>query len=313
LLLIVSCALPVSVKAADIPQGFQIRPLIVDLNADRGKTYTINVNLMNVTTADLVYKGAARDFKAHDESGTPEVLLNSNLPASSSVAGWISIPQNIAIKSKQNKTFPVTITIPPNAEPGGHYGVLQFSGSAPELESTGVAAEASVGTLLFIRVNGQATESLELRDFFTMRGQSRSSWFEYGPITLVERINNTGNVHMRPTGEVTISNMFGKTVATLKVNEQKNIVLPTSTRRFDQTLHKKWLFGRYTASVSLAYGTQGQVLLGTTSFWVVPYKLIVLILLVLAALVLTIRFFIRRYNAKIIQKALDEKAKNNRP
>ncbi len=289
--------------APSTAQGLQISPVIIELNADKGQTYNLKLSVLNVTTGDLVFKSFVNDFKAKDETGNPQVLLTSDLPPSASVISWVQPIGNIPLAAKQTKTLIVPVTVPANAESGGHYGVIRFSGTAPEEQETSVSLAASAGVLLLVRVSGQITENLKISEFFTQKGSQRTSWFETGPVTFVERISNTGNVHVKPIGDLTVSNMFGKHVATLKVNETKGNILPASTRRFEQTLNKKWMLGKYTAAVNLAYGTQGKVLAGTTTFWVIPYKLIIVILIVLAVLIFLIRMLVKRYNRRVIQKA----------
>ena len=299
-------------SSARAEQGLQFTNPIIDIQAERGKTYTARISLLNVTTSDLTYYTTMHDFRSKDENGVAEVLLKDYLPASSSLAKWIQPVGDIAIKAKQTKQIEVRIAVPADAEPGGHYGMVRFSNSAPELDQTGVAIVGSTGPLILVRVSGDVREHLDIKEFFVSRDNTRRGWFEASPVTFVERIQNSGNVHVQPTGDLTITDMFGKNIATLKVNEQKGNILPSSVRKFEQTLNKKRMFGRYTATVSLAYGTQGQVLLGATSFWIIPYKIIIAILLLLLCITLSARLLIRRYNDKIIKRALHEQTRHKK-
>lgn len=309
LLSLANILLPIRTSAE---QGLQITNPIIEIQAEAGKTYTAKISLLNVTTADLVYSTTANDFRAKDEAGTAEVLLNGYLPASSSMAKWIQPIGTIAIKAKQTKQIEIRVVVPKDAEPGGHYGIIRFTGSAPEIDDNGVALIGSTGPLILVRVSGDIKEALDINEFFAVKGNKRKSMFETGPIGFVERIKNTGNVHLKPVGDLTVTNMFGKNVSSLKINESKSNVLPDSIRKFDQTMNNKWLFGRYTASMSVAYGTKGQVLLASTSFWVIPYKLLLIVLLFFVAIIYIIRLLIRRYNDKIIKRALNENKKQNK-
>lgn len=285
-------------------QGLQISPVIAEIIVDPGKTYNINITVQNVTTGDLYYQAFVNDFRAKDETGAPQVLLNQDLPASLSLVHWFKPIPSLLIHAKQSVVVPVQISIPADTEPGGHYGVIRFSGIAPELKDTGVALSASVGTLVLARVSGQAKEGLQLKDFYALRSSKRSNFFETGPLTFVERLYNSGNVHLKPEGSIIVKDMTGKVVSTLAVNPNGGNILPLSTRRFEQSLNKGWMFGRYHANMSLAYGTGGQVLQHTLTFWVIPYKLIIIVLVVLIAVIWLIIWSVKRYNRKIIKKAL---------
>lgn len=284
--------------------GFQISPVLVELNADPGKQYTINIVLKNITTSTLATRSQVNDFGAKNEVGDPEIFLDERENRTYSLKSWVDKVPSYTLKSQESKTIPVTINIPADAEPGGHYGVVRFTGVAPELsgDDNAVSLSGSIGTLVLVRVSGDIKESIKLEEFFAAQGTQKSSFFEKGPINLVERIKNTGNVHIKPTGTVVVKDMFGKTKASLKVNEPPKNILPDSIRRFEQEWNKKWLFGRYTADLNLAYGTTGQVLTGQLVFWVIPWKLIIIVLLSLIALFFILRFAIKKYNTMIARK-----------
>lgn len=303
---------PVSSSAQSVSnsgQGFQISPVTVELNADPGKSYTIDLKLKNVTAGPLVAKGQVNDFIAKGENGDPEILLDDDAHSTYSLKSWVGQIGGGQFKSQETKTISVKINVPTNAEPGGHYGVIRFTGVAPELESdqSAVALSASIGTLVLVRVSGDVKESARVEEFFTSQNGKKASFFEYGPINLVERIKNTGNIHIKPAGTVVVRDMFGKTIASLKVNDPPKNVLPNSIRRFEQELNKKWLFGRYSADVSLGYGSTGQVMTAQMAFWVIPWKLIGVILLFIIAIILVSRSGIKRYNSHIIKKSQKSK------
>jgi hypothetical protein len=206
-----------------------------------------------------------------------------------------------------------TVNVPLNAESGGHYGVLRFSSTPPEEDGGKVSVGASTGMLFLIRVSGEITESAKVASFTTAStvDDKQSSFFEKAPLKFVTRIKNDGNVHLKPTGQIDVYDMFGGVVTTIKVNEVKANVLPDSIRRFDTTLDNGWMFGYYTANVTLGYGTQGQVVTGTTSFWVIPYKIVAVALLVLITLVFILVRIMKVYNKRIIKKAIQKHDKNN--
>ncbi len=201
--------------------------------------------------------------------------------------------------------------MPADAEPGGHYAVFRFTGQAPELQETGVALSASIGTLVLLRIGGAITEKANVVEYYSATPTfAKSAFFETGPIGFVERIRNDGNIHIKPTGTIEVTDMLGRNAGTLRVNgdptnpqDPPRSILPQSIRRFQQTLNSKWMFGRYTAKMKLTYGPNATLLESTTTFWVIPYKLILLVLLIGIILFFLIRFLIRRYNQHIIKLA----------
>ena len=191
-------------------QGIQISPTLVELNASKGKTYNINLGVTNVTGTDLVYKTSVSDFGASGETGSPHIFIDKKLTPASSVITWVDTAPSFALDAHKSKTVTAQINVPANAEPGGHYGVLQFSGTAPTLDRTGVGLSASAGVLLLIRVDGLITEKAELASFYTSATQSgkETSFFESGPVYFVVRIQNVGNIHVKPVGNIEVTDMF---------------------------------------------------------------------------------------------------------
>lgn len=293
-------------------QGMQISPALVELNAVRNKTYTINLNILNVTAYDLDYSVSIEDFSASDETGSPKILIDEALPSSISMKDWFSHIEKFKLNARQSQKISFNINIPDNAEAGGHYGVLRFSGTAPEIESTGVGLSASAGVLILVRVDGDVKEEANLASFLASSNGKQPILIESGPITFITRIKNIGNVHVKPVGNIELRDIFGNLLETMPVNENKSNVLPNSTRRFESEYKKTWMFGRYSASLTLGYGTTGQAITKTIHFWVLPYKLILSIVLIGATILFILSKILKMYNRHIIEKIKNEEAKNKK-
>jgi hypothetical protein len=84
------------------------------------------------------------------------------------------------------------------------------------MRTTGAAVGYDVANIVSIRVAGDVSEGAEIRQFSTDQ-------FVYGStdVNFTLRIENLGNVLVRPSGPLEITNMFGKTVATLVFNESQ--------------------------------------------------------------------------------------------
>lgn len=288
-------------------EGLQISPVVVDLNAQKGHTYSVPVKLTNVTTEDHTYYSVVNDFTSQGETGSPRILLNSTLPDTASIITWVSAQKQMTIKAGESATLNAQITVPSNAESGGHYGTLRFSGVAPTPQSAGIGLAASTGMLFLIRVDGNITEKASVASFTTATTDDKQTgFFEKAPLNLVVRIKNEGNVHIKPFGQIVVHDMFGGLVATIPLNDQKSNVLPNSVRRFDVTLNNSWMFGHYTADLALGYGTSGQALTATTDFWVIPYKIVLVALISLVTVVFILVRMVKVYNKRIITKAIQK-------
>jgi multisubunit Na+/H+ antiporter MnhC subunit len=83
-------------------------------------------------------------------------------------------------------------------------------------------------------------------------------------------------------------------------------VLPDSVRKFTVKLDKVGAFGKYTLVGNFGYGNDGQLLSGSTTFYVVPLAAIIIvaaIVILIVFLIFALPKLIRGYNRKIVQRA----------
>lgn len=278
LVAILLCAAKMSgVYAADTSHvGLAITPPTFDLTANPGDTMHNEIRVDNLTDSPLDLTTELRNFTALGEEG--EVALTQE-NSSFSLASWITVsPQGVQVPAKGSQTFQFDIHVPSNAEAGGHFGSIVFKTAAkPFTGGSGLSVAQELGSLILLKVAGPVTERASIQSF-----AATPSFLEYGPATFETRIKNEGNVHIKPTGTITITDAFGTKVATIPV-DAKN-VLPGAVRKLTSTWQTKSLFGRYVATLSLQYGTNRPVLTASTSFIVVPWRMVLIVLIILAGL-----------------------------
>lgn len=283
--------------------GLEISPALVELNGDKGKDYTINLSVTNVTENELIFDSMVNDFGSKDESGSPGVILNSDTENPLSIKTWVNDIPEFTLKAGEKRKLTATVSIPGDAIPGGHYGVIRFSGRNPAAGTDNVNLTASAGTLILIRVSGDVIEKLELPTFEATRDGKAGASFEVGLLTFVTRFENKGTVHVKPVGQIEIKDMFGNKFDVLPLNTAGGNVLPGSIRRFEAASDKPFLFGKYTADLTVSYGTTGGAIVQSISFWVIPYKLILIGLVGLITVIYILRGLVKRYNSYIIKSA----------
>lgn len=295
-------------------EALEIGPPVLNLSANPGEVINTKINLRDISSGNLVVHGQVNDFTASGEDGTPKILLEEGASTPYSFKSWLAPLPSFTLKPREIKTLPITISVPKDASPGGYYGVIRFTANPPELDGTGVSLSASLGSLVLLKVNGVAKEELSLVSFTASANNKSGRIFENIPIKFSERIKNSGNIFEQPTGLVTITDVFGKKVATLPINQPPGNILPQSIRKFDEKLDKsvlgnKRLFGRYHAELKVNYGSNKQVLTSSLYFWVIPYKLISIIIVLLIIAFFVIRKLIKRYNQHIIAQAKKSSSK----
>src|SRR3990170_5410776 len=253
--------------------GIQISAPVYNFGIDPGGTAQDIIKVKNVSDSTQTFYPEVFDFKPIGETGAPQFILNKESENYTySLASWIKVSKEaMTLKPNESTAINFTISVPKGAEPGGRYAGILFGTSPPQTSGTQIAISNKVGAFILVRVSGDEKELATLKEFSTAK-----NFYEYPPVDLVVRVENKGNVHVAPKGNIEIKDIFGRKVAVLPVNEKNGNVLPESIRRFDKDTNAlTWkpggfTIGRFSANLLLTYGDSGKQLSGSLSFWVVP-------------------------------------------
>lgn len=299
-------------------EALTIVPPSLEYAVKPGETINAKIKLFNEESNAITVFSSVANFTAKGERGEPDFQFEDT---PTGAASWVEPPAGaITVKPNDRIELPVTITVPANAEPGGHY-VSVFFGTDPTLKAENggqVTVRSLLGTLVILRVDGTIRESATVAGFTAGNGKTLTKL----PATFTLRIKNTGNVHVRPQGEVVIKNLFGGEPARLSLNETNGAALPDSVRAYDviwkkaaekqttgnffEELGHQWrnfALGPYTATASITYGSNKQNLVATTKINVIPWQLLLVSGLIIVIVILAIVFGIRAYNQAIINRA----------
>lgn len=299
----------------NVGQALEIAPPLITLTANPGQVINTTVQLRDITKTNLEVTNEIDDFVAAGEDGTPKIITGNDSTNPFQLKQWIKPLPAFTLTPNQIQKLPVTIDIPKNASPGGHYGVIRFTGIPPQLKGTGVSLSASIGALVLLTVNGNIKHQLSVTELATSQNNKVAKLFQSTPLTFVVKLKDTGNIQEEPEGVIVVKDMFGKAVAGVNINLPPRNVLPDSTRMFTANLDhaalgSKRLFGYYHATLTARYGAgYGQITTAETSFWVIPYKLVAIIIFLLLVAFFAIRFMLQRYKKKILGQTTKKSAK----
>lgn len=268
-----------------------ISPQVIEVSANPGDVVENQIRLTNGGELPVVIEVIPKNFLPSGEEGAVDLTEDST---SYSLAEWIAVtPSSVVIPAKKTQDFDIVITVPNNAEPGGHFGSVVFK-TVPPPGGESQAAEVSqeIAPVILVSVAGDVDEVASIESFMS----SKNFWSNERPITFETRIRNEGNVHFKPSGTITIKNMFGQEVTTI-VLEEKN-VLPDSVRRIvSEWSDPGFAIGRYTADLTVVYGEDDTILTDSTSFIVFPYQTIVPAVLLIGLIVFVLIKFRSRIGA----------------
>ncbi len=266
--------------AQESPRVLTIVPPSKEYTVNPGDKFEGDLKLINDSNTSLTFNAGTQDFIVEDTHGTPTILPAGTLGKRFSAAAWIGlVPGIFTVAPHEKIVIHYYLQIPSDARPGGHYAAIVYSPT--ELigdKGTGTAVQTQLGTLFSIDVNGPITEQAVVTNF------SSNKFQEYGPVHIMTQIHNYGDLHIKPKGSIAITNMWGKRVATLPLDEHN--IFPTAARDFVNVFDSKWMIGKYTAQLLASYGRKNNLpLVATISFIVFPWKIaLIIILTIIAAL-----------------------------
>ena len=260
------------IKAQSIISITAIPPrLEVTVKTDNVITKTIKVR--NESNSEKIINTNISDFIVNDNNGTPIKIETNSDDNRWAASSWVQVsPTSLKLKPGETKSLTVTVMPPKNALPGGHYVmILHTPENLSSLSSTGASVQTEVGTLMYITIPGKIKEDALIKDF------TAPKFSEFGPIDFNSIIQNLSDIHIKPAGNIAITNTFGLKTTNLQFNKDGINIFPGKTREIKSQLDKKWLFGRYKAQLNAVYGTTGTVATAALVFWVIPWRLLILV------------------------------------
>ncbi|HIA91976.1 TPA: hypothetical protein EYO12_02560 [Candidatus Saccharibacteria bacterium] len=290
--------------------GLALSTLVEEAEAEPGQRITLQnpITVKNVTANPLTVVVNFNDFlPSEDESGTPQIIVKeSTEPNEFGIRTYFQPIDSFTLQPDETIDIPVTLDVPTNATPGGHYGIVRFTAANEADPDQDVTLAASVGTIVLLNVAGEEVENLSLLEIGAAKDGELGSFFTASPDQIVARIQNNGNTHAAPFGRIEVSNFVGNVKEVVEFNSdntRRGFALPDSIRRFENDLSEKYQFGRYTIAGNLSYGDGGDIIAVNETFWVLPWPIILGVVGGLIVIIGGGRLFLKSYAKKVQNKS----------
>lgn len=288
--------------------SLQVSPSPLVATVKPGVDTTLQLQIRNTSTATQNLAMGLRAFSVDAKSGEVDLgdaptedvkqLISFGRPTFSLKAGEI-MTQNVYVHTPASAgfsySFAITIaqTNPPKAENG----------------KSAIAGTVAVFTLLNVDKPG-ASRKFELENISLDKRV-----YEYLPASITLKVKNTGNVLVQPQGTVFVQRHASDStpLASLTLNKSGGYVLPGTTRDYtvvwadgyphyeqqDASGEKKKLvwqgnalskfrIGKYVVKVVAVYddGQRDVPVMAEVSFWVIPWRILLISLLVLLLIII---------------------------
>jgi hypothetical protein len=298
--------LPSKSALADDGEFFlQVSPSPLVVTMKPGETKSFDLKIRNASSKPENLAIAPRSFEI-DDSG--EIKLDDT-KTPPEIGEWTSFSApKFTVQPGEWYVQKVTIAIPKEAGFSYSFALSISRQEDPLAVDVGRKLKGSVAIFTLVNIDKPgATRTLELDKLSVDK-----SFYEYLPATLNVRLKNTGNSIVRPSGNLFIQRGDNDKdpIGTLPLNKNSGYILPGKVRTLavdwddgfpverkttdssgaeKKNLEWNWgnlshiRFGRYTAKVVAIYndGTRDIPVTGEVSFWVIPWKLLLILLVII--------------------------------
>jgi len=257
--------------------GITLVPATIEKPANPGDVLNEILKVTNESSVDREYFVYKKNIKGVETGGVPVFATEDSEKTGYEITEWIEIPtEPIKVPANSSVELPIVIRVPDTATPGSHFGGIFVSVEPPRLRETGAGVGFEVVSVISIRINGDVVDTARIRQFSTDK-----LLYSTKDVRFTAKIENQGNILIRPRGPLTITSMFGTDPETVLMNASLAGVFPGTMRDINVEWTGKGIgFGKYEAVVALVYeGNNGQKTIDASLvFWVFPGKIMLTIL-----------------------------------
>lgn len=309
-----------------------VSPVFFDLAANPGDTVSDKIRIRNNTSSPIPIKLEVKRLTG-DLTGNLSLKQDKN----DYTLSWIKFSQDSFIAKPLEWTeVTFTVNVPKDAAYGYYYTITFTQDNTNPLAKTGVSLTGAVGIPILLNVRKEGAKS----DAKILEFSTKNFISEYLPADFIIKVENIGNVHIKPHGNIFINDGRSKDLAVLDINPGLGNIIPNSARIFTaswtdgflvrqpvvedgqvkldkngkplETITINWnkltsfRMGKYTANLLLVFdnGKRDVPLEATTTFWVFPWKALILIGISLIVIILLIRFLLRFYINREIRRRI---------
>ena len=268
-----------------------ISPLRWEEAVEPGDVLTREFQIGNRTDNPMIFSLSAEDFVGSSNPQNPIRFLGDAVAPNTSARDWI-IPEvsEFRLDPAELARVAVDIRVPRRTSPGGHFAALFATGQVIDDDSNrtkNIQTSTRLGVLLLAEIPGEMRKTAEIESFHA----NGKTLHTDSTIPFSVLLANTGNTHIKASGTITISNISGKIVDVLVVEDFN--VLPGSVREREALLSRPFLFGRYRALLDIAYADSSQQM--SIVFWVIPSN--VSIAIIIGLLLILFMWYLRRWRS----------------
>jgi hypothetical protein len=266
-------------------------PASEKLQLEPGEKHEGEIVVWNLSEQTTTYQIYIRGFRQVENQPGTAVMLTDDEESKSlySAGSWVTVNKSeIELVPHKNEKIFYEINVPEDATKGEYTVIIAFLSDSEEKSlGTTTFTTLSAGTPILIKIGDEFVENAELLKFTTDK-----NFYEVPTVTFETRIKNIGDSHISPVGEIILTNIFKQEVGSIIFNANGQSILRENTGNYESTWDfgsfltkdRKLVLGPIDARLVVTYRNFQPgfaPLVGETSFWILPWKYIILALLII--------------------------------
>ena len=178
--------------------GLTVSPTSFDVELKPGASYKGEMLVINQSELDYSYKVYATPYSVTGEDYQPYF---SPIKDAIDITKWFTLGKTTSdLKVGNQDTIPFTVTVPEGTGAGSYYATI-FA-ETEDKGSMGVVTRKRVGSIIYLRVSGNAIEKSKIQEW-------NLPLLQEAPMKGDLKIANEGSVHFTSKVKVTVSDLFG--------------------------------------------------------------------------------------------------------
>lgn len=251
-------------------ESILLSPTSKHYELDPGQTIRDELTIRNDGTTSYTFVVYARPYSVKDSDYEPTWDKVSD---ETDVYGWVKFDQtSYELAPGVEVKVPYTLTVPENANSGGHYGVIFAETQAKKDDKQSVVRQKRVGSIMYVTVKGDNHSAGQLLGASALFLQTAP------PLKASSEVKNTGNVDFTDTTTMVVKDLFGREKYSLK---RDLALLPNTTRNMYYEWTGGGTFGLY--KVTITHVFLGKTYSSTYPVLMMPIWLMVLLGVIIAS------------------------------
>jgi len=248
--------------------GFSVSPLIIEYASEGRDIINRDITLTNSTDRPVRLYASVHEIEVGEQTDVKEFVTPSMTDRATTITSWIQITRaRLELPPNGTLTVPLTIRVHPNTPPGTYHALIGFA-SGPnrdEIESKVRAGDAA-SVILKISIAEDIREQIHIVSFaadrFSVKPDSNDLSFT---------IENTGDVPLKPEGEIIIYDTSGKELAAIAANSAGVTIAPGERTVITEPMPFIARIGRNKAYLTLNYGQNNAAVFDTAFYYSMPW------------------------------------------